>query len=192
MQKRLGYIAGIIAFLVSMFSWHPWATYAFAFVGIVAFLVALAPDVASFVKQGAPNAPITQMSLHAYCKSHPLPLEIAERIANSRRIKFKDLDTDFNWMIEKVEYLGINTVKELNRLLKKYKNDVVALSNHMTLVGGIDTGFVIDMLFYIKAINDGGLNKLSEFVSHGSLSCADAGFADDVYKSYLHVKKYKA
>ncbi|WP_132538108.1 hypothetical protein [Plasticicumulans lactativorans] len=135
----------------------------------------------------APATPITPGALFAYASAHPRPLDLIHAIATRRCLTVKHMDGDALWLHEQVNALEIRTIRELDDLLCVHGESTSRLCDYLRPEGAVDSGFILERLFEIVAIERGGEAGLVSFEESLKLSSGGASWAKEIYRHYQEV-----
>lgn len=136
----------------------------------------------------APNIDANSLSLVAYVQGSPRPKELDRRIATERGLPLRDLRGDYVYLEEKVRFLGVKTIRDLDGLVKRYSDAACRLSHYLTPEGGVPTAFGVDLVLEIHALESGGLEKLVGLLTSLRYSAGSRGVAEDLKRAYDQIK----
>ena len=138
----------------------------------------------------APSIPISSGSFFAYANAHPRPLDLIHTIAKRRHLEVRNIDSESACLNEQVSALGIETVRELDELVRKHAGVASRLCDYLLPTGPVDTGFILSRVLEVTAIDRGGKDGIARFYESLRYSSGGAGRGEEMFKYYEEIQAF--
>ena len=135
----------------------------------------------------APAIPITAGSLGAYVHAHARPRSLDAAIATDRGFKVVDSSSDWEWLLERTQCLSIQTILELDQIVRQHFQTARRLSHYMTPQGGVPTAFGVSLALEVEAMSQGGMKGLSELMASLKLTSSSPGSVKETWEAYEQI-----
>jgi hypothetical protein len=137
--------------------------------------------------------PLDRMSLSMYIGSSQRVKRIDQRMASANDIPLEKWDNRADLLLdrylEKMRYLGILTIGDLDECLKEHGDQAVLLARYFRVQERMHAGYCLDRMFDIKAAS-AGEQTLFRMYTDGKLETGGESWAKEVWKAYEQVSKY--
>lgn len=140
----------------------------------------------------APKAPLTPSSIGAYINTHPRPRSLDKTIADDFGATVERINSDWEWLRELAEAVGVMTVRDLDRLVKKHFRAARRLARSFQATDTISTAHGVQLVLDIEAMDRKGLDGFITMLGGLKLTSACAGFAKDLWNDYQKIAKHCA
>lgn len=137
--------------------------------------------------------PLDRMSLSMYIGSSNRVKQLDQRMAMTNDIPLEKWDTRADALLdrylEKMRYLGITTIGDLDESLKEHGDEAVRLARYFRVQERMHAGYCLDRMLDIKAAQ-GGEQSLVKMYTDAKLETGGETWAKEVWKAYEQVSKY--
>lgn len=140
----------------------------------------------------APKAPISPSTLGAYVNTHPRPRKLDYDIAKDFDTKVKRSESDWQWLYELSKAVGVETIRDLDKLGKKHYQIARLLAHSFQLHNAIPSAQGVRLVLDIKAMNELGLDGFISMLGTLKLTSADPGYARELWEDYQRIVKHDA
>lgn len=140
-----------------------------------------------------PPIPLNRGALIAYIGGSRRLRELDRRIAEDLDVSLDRQDDMSQNLIEKAQYFNIETVAQLDEIVKRLGEKAVLLSHYLRLSGKTAAGYSLDFVFEIMAAELGSLDDMVAY--YGSLKMTFApsrAWAEGILEAYGQIKMYDA
>ena len=138
-----------------------------------------------------PPIPLNRSALIAYIGGSRRVRELDRRIAEDAGVTLdRQEDSSLN-LIEKAQYFGIETVAQLDGIVKRVGEKAVLLSHYLRLKDKMIAGYSLDFVFEIMAAELGSLDAM--IVYYDSLKMTHTpgrAWAEGILEAYEQIKMY--
>ena len=137
-----------------------------------------------------PAIPITASAVAAYLNTHPRPRALDQAIANDVGAKVKLANTDWAWMIDLINAVGVTNVKELDRLVKKHAAHARLLARSYQPQETVPTAEGVQLVLEIACMEKSGVDGLKKMFRSLKYISTGPGHAEELWADYQRIKKY--
>ena len=129
-----------------------------------------------------PDTPRTPESVFAYLQGNARLLDLTEQLITRRKLDKRKVTSGIAWLDERLDVLGVKTIRELDRFVEQYGEAAGRLSNYFSPQGPIDSSFLLGYVLDIVVIEQAGLEGLR---THNELLRKSSGHdADYNFRAY--------
>lgn len=152
------------------------------------------PSLASLRRRlfGASKAPITPSSISAYVHTNPRSRDLDKAIAEDFGLSLKPSDSDWQFLYEEIQSLGIKTIHQLDRLVSKHQCYARLLARTFSPTDNITFSHGIQLVLEIEAMDRFGSDWYAKHLKGLRLTSTGEGYAKDLWSYYQQVKAYGA
>lgn len=137
--------------------------------------------------------PLDRMSLSMYIGSSSRVKQLDQRMAEANDIPLKKWDSLADLLLdrylEKMQYLGIATIADLDQSLKDHGEEAVRLARYFRVQERMHAGYCLDRMCDVKAAQ-GGEQSLVKMYIEAKLESVGETWAKEVWKAYEQVSQY--
>lgn len=141
---------------------------------------------------GAPKAPINPSSLSAYVHTNPQSRDLDKLIAEDFGLLLKPSDSDWQFLYEQTQVLGLRTIHQLDRLVAKHQRNARLLARNFRPSENIEFSHGLQLVLEIEAMERFGPDWYAKHLQSLQLTSTGQGYADDLWSYYQQVKTYGA
>lgn len=138
-----------------------------------------------------PPIPLNRSALIAYIGGSRRVRELDRRIAEDAGVTLdKQEDSSLN-LIEKAQYFNIETVAQLDEIVKRLGEKAVLLSHYLRLKDKLIAGYSLYFVFEIMAAELGSLNAMIAYYDSLKMThTAGRAWAEGILEAYEQIKMY--
>lgn len=148
--------------------------------------------VAEQTEKPLPPIPLNRSSLIAYIGGSRRVRELDRRIAEDAGVTIdRQEDSSLN-LIEKAQYFNIETIAQLDEIVKRLGEKAVLLSHYLRLNDKkMIAGYSLDFVFEIMAAELGSLDAMIDYYDSLKMTfTASKGWAEGILEAYEQIKMY--
>ena len=152
------------------------------------------PSLASMRRRlfGAPKAPINPSSISAYVHTNPRSRDLDKAIAEDFGLTLKPSDSDWQFLYEQIQSLGLKTIRQLDRLVAKHQSNARLLARTFRPSDSIEFSHGLQLVLEIEAMERFGSDWYVKHLKDLRLTSTGEGYAKDLWSYYQQVKAYGA
>lgn len=149
-------------------SWFEWAGWTATIVGGLVAIAAFAgwwSKLRTFVTMlwPAPKYPASPANVIEYAKGHVRPRAFVSEYARPRGLQTRPIHVEAAWLHERVAALDFQTIRQLDRALRKHRRKAYRLMDRCGFSGGVvDAGHLIGAVLDLVAYSRGGQEELKK------------------------------
>lgn len=136
-----------------------------------------------------PRASLTASSIGAYVNTSHRSRSLDMAIADDFGATVARTSSDWEWLRELATAVGVKTVRDLDRLVKKHFTHARLLSRSFQATDTIETAHGVQLVLDIEAMRQKGLDGFIELLGSLKLTSAGAGFAKNLWNDYQTIVK---
>jgi hypothetical protein len=149
--------------------------------------------VAETTEKPLPPIPLNRAALIAYIAGSPRVRELDRRIAEGFGVALDRRDDSSLNLIEKAQYFNIETVAQLDEIVKRLGEKAVLLSHHLRLDDKMTAGYSLDFVFDIMAAELGSLDAMVAYYDSLKMTLTTSrAWAEGILEAYEQIKMYDA
>lgn len=137
--------------------------------------------------------PLDRLSLSMYIGSSIRVKELDKRMSAANDIQLEKWDVRADLLLdrylEKAQYLGIETVADLDGFLKEHGEEAIRLARYFRVQERMHAGYCLDRMFDVKAAQDGQENLIRMYAD-AKLESGGETWAKGVWKAFEQFSKY--
>jgi hypothetical protein len=143
------------------------------------------------IEKPLPPIPLTRGALIAYIAGSQIVRELDKRIAEGFGVPLdRHEDCSLN-LIEKAQYFNIETVAQLDEIVKRLGEKAVRLSYYLRQKDKVISGASLDFVFEIMAAELGSLDAMIDYYDSLKMTfVASRGWAEGIIEAYEQIKMY--
>jgi len=141
---------------------------------------------------GAPKAPINPSSISAYVHTNPRSRDLDKAIAEDFGLALKPSDSDWEFLYEQTQSLGLTTIHQLDRLVAKHQRNARLLARTFRPTDSITFSHGLQLVLEIEAMERFGADWYAKHLKGLQLTSTGEGYAKDLWSYYQQVKAYGA
>lgn len=147
--------------------------------------------VAEQTEKPLPPIPLDRAALIAYIAGSRRVRELDRRIAEDAGVALdRQEDSSLN-LIEKARYFNIETVAQLDKIVKRLGEKAVLLSHYLRLKDKMAAGYSLDFVFEIMAAELGSLDAMIAYYDSLKMTLAPSrAWAEGILEAYEQIKMY--
>lgn len=134
-----------------------------------------------------PKVPISPTTLGAYVNTHPRPRKLDHDIAQDFGSEVERRESDWGWLYELAEAAGVETVRDLDKLVKKHYKLARLLARSFQSRDTIPSAHGVQLILDIKAMNELGLDEFITLLGSLKLTSAGPGYARELWDDYQRI-----
>lgn len=134
-----------------------------------------------------PKTPITASSIGAYVKTNERVRALDEAIAQDFGDEVERRESDWEWLKELAQAVGVQTIRDLDRLVNKHARHARLLARSFQTHKTIFTAHGVQLVLEIEVMNNRGLEGFIALLRDLKLTSTDAGFAKDLWDGYQRI-----
>lgn len=152
------------------------------------------PSLASLRQRffGAPKAPINPSSISAYVHTNPRSRDLDKAIAEDFGLSLKPSDSDWQFLYEQIQSLGITSIQQLDRLVAKHQHNARLLARTFRPTDSITFSHGLQLVLEIEAMERFGTDWYAKYLKGLRLTSTGEGYAKDLWSYYQQVKAHGA
>jgi hypothetical protein len=138
-----------------------------------------------------PPIPLNRAALIAYIAGSPRVLELDRRIAEGFGVALDRREDSSLNLIEKAQYFNIETVAQLDEIVKRLGEKAVLLSHYLRLDDKMTAGYSLDFVFDIMAAELGSLDAMVAYYDSLKMTLTPSrAWAEGILEAYEQIKMY--
>ena len=141
---------------------------------------------------GAPKAPINTSSISSYVHTNPRSRDLDKAIAEDFGLTLKPSDTDWQFLYEQIQSLGLKTIRQLDRLVAKHQRNARLLARTFRPTDSIEFSHGLQLVLDIEAMERFGSDWYVKHLKDLRLTSTGEAYAKDLWSYYQQVKAYGA
>ena len=147
--------------------------------------------VAEQIERALPPIPLNRTALVAYIGGSRRVRDLDKRITEDAGVALdRQEDSSLN-LIEKAQYFHIETIAELDAIVKRLGEKAVLLSHYLRLQDKMVAGYSLDFVFEILAAELGSLDAMIAYYDSLKMTLAPSkAWAEGIVEAYEQIKMY--
>lgn len=138
-----------------------------------------------------PPIPLSRSALVAYIAGSRRVRELDRRIAEDAGVPLDRQQDGSRNLIEKAQYFNIETVAQLDEIVKRLGEKAVLLSHYLRLKDKMPAGYSLDFVFDIMAAELGPLDAMAAYYDSLKLTHTPGrAWAEGILEAYEQIKLY--
>lgn len=138
-----------------------------------------------------PPIPLNRAALVAYIAGSRRVRELDRRIAEDAGVALDRQEDCSQNLMEKVQYFNIETVAQLDEIVKRLGEKAVLLSHYLRLKDKLIAGYSLDYVFEIMAAELGSLDAMIAYYDSLKMTLTPSkGWAEGILEAYEQIKMY--
>jgi hypothetical protein len=147
--------------------------------------------VAEQTEKPLPPIPLNRAALIAYIAGSPRVRELDRRIAEGFGVALDRREDSSLNLIEKAQYFNIETVAQLDEIVKRLGEKAVLLSHYLRLDDKMTAGYSLDFVFDIMAAELGSLDAMVAYYDSLKMTLTPSrAWAEGILEAYEQIKMY--
>lgn len=147
--------------------------------------------VAEQTEKPLPPIPLNRAALIAYIAGSRRVRELDRRIAEGFGVALDRREDSSLNLIEKAQYFNIETVAQLDEIVKRLGEKAVLLSHYLRLDDKMTAGYSLDFVFDIMAAELGSLDAMVAYYDSLKMTFAPGrAWAEGILEAYEQIKMY--
>jgi hypothetical protein len=147
--------------------------------------------IAEQTEKPLPPIPLTRSSLIAYIGGSRRVRELDRRIAEDAGMTIDRREDSSLNLMEKAQYFNIETVAQLDEIVKRLGEKAVLLSHYLRLNDKLVVGYSLDFVFEIMAAELGSLEAMVAYYDSLKMTFVPSkAWAEGIIEAYEQLKMY--
>lgn len=147
--------------------------------------------VAEQTEKPLPPIPLSRTALIAYIAGSRRVRELDRRIAEGFGVALDRREDSSLNLIEKAQYFNIETVAQLDEIVKRLGEKAVLLSHYLRLDDKMTAGYSLDFVFDIMAAELGSLDAMVGYYDSLKMTITPSrAWAEGILEAYEQIKMY--
>jgi hypothetical protein len=138
----------------------------------------------------APNAPVNPSSIMVYINSSQRLRSLERVIAADLEATLVPRESDWQWIFEQTEALGIQTIRNLDGLVEKHGHHARILARVFQPREKLPMAHGLGLVLEIEAMERFGDDWYDRFLKGLKFTSTGRGFAKDLLADYLRIKEH--
>lgn len=137
-----------------------------------------------------PKAPVSPSSLGAYVHASYRSRALDKAIAEDFGLTLKPSDSDWQFLQEEIQALGLETIDQLDRLVAKHQSNAQLLARTFNPTESITFSHGLQLVLEIEAMKRFGADWYAKHLKNLQLTSTGPGYANDLWSYYQQVEAY--
>ena len=137
-----------------------------------------------------PPIPLNRASLIAYIGGSRRVRELDRRIAEDAGVPVDRQEDSSHNLLEKARYFNIETVAQLDEIVKRLGEKAVLLSHYLRLKDSLIAGYSLDFVFEVMAAELGSIEEMVAYYDSLKMTSAGRAWAEGIMEAYEQIKMY--
>lgn len=147
--------------------------------------------VAEQTEKPLPPIPLNSAALMAYIAGSRRVRELDKRIAEDAGVALDRQEVSSDNLMEQVQYFNIETVAQLDEIVKRLGEKAVLMSHYLRLKTKMTAGDSLDFVFEIMAAELGSLDAMIAYYDSLQMTLTPSkAWAEGVIRAYEQIKMY--
>lgn len=137
---------------------------------------------------GVPKAPIYPSSISAYVHTNPRSRRLDQAIATDFGLALKRIDSDWEFLYEETQSLGLKNIRQLDKLVAKHRRTARLLAQTSWSPDSIRFSDGLQLVLEIEAMERFGADWYTKHLKGLKHSSTGEGYAKELWGDYQQVK----